>query len=265
MTAINVIIGDEAAHVITDGAAVNPNGLLMMLASKVHIYPHIKSVVAMRGMKTLTPSFADSISSFGQNYDEIKKSIGNNLRRLVDLGGPALSKMCGPHAAQFDAVVTGWSDVANRPEAFVITTHGEHPEIKTAYEPVTIAGYVIAPTSRELIDEFDPSIRAYANIAELPGGGVRDKQLARIARSIIERQRDLCVPIAGCEESQRVVGGFAQLTTVTRSNITSRILARYDDKIGEKLGSASSPKIRRERPSSEWMAEQASKAGHLRA
>lgn len=254
MTAINVIIGDDAAHVITDGAAVDPNGLLMMLASKVHIYPHIKSVVAMRGMKALTPSFADSISSFGRSYDEIKKSIGTNLRQLVDRGGSTLTKMCGPFAIQFDAVVTGWSDVVNKPEAFVITTHSEHPEIETPYEPIAIAGYVIAPTSRELIDEFDPAIRAYANDAVEPGSG--DKKLTQIARNIIGRQRDLCVPMFGCEESQRIVGGFAQLTTVTRDGISSRILARYDDMIGEKLGSKNSPNIRSERSLSEWMTEQ---------
>ena len=55
---------------------------------------------------------------------------------------------------------------------------------------------------------------------------------------IIEEQRGVSAPQGGREEPSYGVGGFAQMTMVSRDMIGTQVVRRWPDEIGRRLGLA---------------------------
>jgi putative intracellular protease/amidase len=73
-------------------------------------------------------------------------------------------------------------------------------------------------------------------LAALSGGCGWCAVCVGAAARILEIQRNAIVPVAGAAGRQlRTVGGFIQLTSVTADGISSRIIHRWSDRIGDKL------------------------------
>ena len=53
--------------------------------------------------------------------------------------------------------------------------------------------------------------------------------------TIAEQQRQIVEPYGPSHVPTSLVGGFLQLTTVTKHEISSRIIHRWPDKIGESI------------------------------
>lgn len=248
MTAINVIVTRDAAHLITDGLLTPPAagelsvpiGMNRLLGSKCYPLPHLGLAVAVRGAAALGPAIASTVSYLGETFDSIKDGLARTLRKEFSLSGlRQLESTYGPEGKNLDIVVAGWSPKLNRPDAFFIVTHGNHPGI-APWQTIDTGPHMIAPSRPELLAEFEPRITALIAADDL-------RSLDTLAGDLIDRQRTI--------ESN--VGGFAQVTTITADSTSSRIIARYDEVIGESAGSSNSPATRRERSLSAWMAEQA--------
>lgn len=131
-------------------------------------------------------------------------------------------KLC-QHGATFDLVVAGLSS-SRGPDSFLICDHDRYGG--AAWSVIPLGPVCIAPADEETL------ARMALTEAELAG----DIDPVEDGLRIIEAQRH-CKAIQGEEtEPSYGVGGFAQLTTVRAGEITTRILRRWPDRIGEKLG-----------------------------
>jgi hypothetical protein len=251
MTAINVIISNRAAHLITDGAVTDPSGKLLMLMGKTQTFPHLRSAIAVRGSKNLIPAIVDFAGSLGRSYDEVRDCAASKMRELAATYEATLVGMYGPQVTQYDFVMAGWSKEHNRPSAFAVVSHDGHPGL-SAWSQFDLGEYMLAPTSPGLVAEFERPLSEY--VKDHAEGEAREgrESLGELARRIVERQRDILTIVTPEVGPVRNVGGYAQITTITRDTITSHILVRWNDLIGEKIGATTATNARSV-PLGDWM------------
>lgn len=211
MTATNVILTQDAAHLITDGLFTDASGEVKSLGSKCHAFPHIGAAIAVRGPVGMGTAIADSISQIGDNFDAVKEFLGSKLKENFSRpDARALAGVYGPEWNVLDIVVAGWSQKLNRPDAFFIVTHEKHPGIP-AWQTIDTGSHMIAPTRQELLAEFEPKITAL---------------IAKDAPPIL--LDSLAADLVDCQSKiESNVGGFAQVTSVSENSISSRVVARY--------------------------------------
>lgn len=175
-----------------------------------------RQTCAFRGnvhLSTVLLQFA--IANTAASYDELKASFAAHLRGWAEPAIPTWRKTWGPEAHLFDVCVAGWSET-NGPDAFVISNM-DHPGV---------APFVVYPIEGALVTPTNAEIDAYVQ-----GIDVLDADCDGVA--ILELQRAYREPAwPWCR-----VGAFAQLTTVEMDRITTRIIHRWPDRIGERLAS----------------------------
>lgn len=218
MTAVNVLIHENAAHLLTDGAGYDIEGTLLSPTTKVQMLPHLNAAVAGRGAAALPAIYAQALGSVSDSFDEAKGKAVQCLREV--------SPLFGLHPTDgLEVVVAGISE-ARGPEAYAIFSHDRY-----GIEPYTIADFdMLGMTPGECVSEF---------LASLPNGAETDPNdidPAVDGLRLLEMQRGTKVDSQIGNAS--VVGCFAQLTTITRDGISTRILKRWDDVRGQKIGTA---------------------------
>ena len=235
MTAINIVIKSDSIVIMTDGVWYDSKGVVASIAPKVHLLPHIGAVVGVRG----------GGSQLANNFIEFihkGKTAPSNFDELVVLAGMAIKhihSMMVAHGLFFDDspdmdfVLCGWSLSKRTFESYVIpTAHrdgfdeaGVKPFIANRLPEIAIvpvpgaAEYSAAGwTEPEDTHSFDPMVH-----------GIQ----------LMEAQRLVVGPMDnGAGKTGAMgsgVGGFLQLTTITRDEIASRIIHRWPDKIGERI------------------------------
>lgn len=235
MTAINIIHQTDRIHIMSDAVWYAPDGVVKRLAPKVHLLPHVVSVIASRGGGSqLANMFVEFICK--------GETPVSDFDELVVVGGMAVEKIHSMMASNglffddspdMDLIFCGWSPQKRAFESYVIpTAHRDGfdeagvkpfvpnrlPEIAIVPVPgaaeFTAAGW----TEPESADSFDPMTH-----------GVR----------LMEAQRLVVGPMDNGAGKNGVmghgVGGFLQLTTITRDEIASRVIHRWPDKIGERI------------------------------
>ena len=130
-----------------------------------------------------------------------------------------------PHAGVFDPGfelwIVGYPTGSDEAKVYLLPTHGNHPGA-TAWAVNEVAGSIAAPPPQPqhwgdlTEDNFDPE---------------------RDGIALLEAQRLVSMPLdsrkpgnVGC-----IVGGFAQLTVLSRSGVNSRVIHRWPDRIGERM------------------------------
>lgn len=224
MTAVITVVGDEAAHLVTDGAGVDAAGLVQLIAPKAHIFPHIKAAIALRGMHVAFPVFQTHLAGIADSYDGLKAHFAEGFQQDWELHKEELAKAFGPSVLVFDLFVVGWSEAKNGPDAYAFFSHARHAG-EAAYR-VTDLDYVCA--TPELPAHFLERLAP-----KLSGVG-----FDRAAIKIMEEQRRLIATAADSPtlaEPNSIVGGFVQVTTVTVDAITTRVVHRWPDKLGERI------------------------------
>ncbi|WP_119818527.1 hypothetical protein [Mesorhizobium sp. DCY119] len=196
MTAINVLITENAAHVLTDGLCAAP-GLGPIAVPKVIPLPHLRMAVATRGPAELLQVMLPIISA-APSFKDLVEFFRNDFRALTKLQHP--NWPAGIFKRDFDIVIAGWSK--SGPAAFLITSSVGHG-IPT-WEPFFFGNFLCTPkVSDDAFEAFHASPDPLRDFI-----GVLDYQAAR----------------------EPAVGGFAQLTTITSDEISTRILKRYPPK-----------------------------------
>lgn len=218
MTALNVVIGTDSAHLISDGAAIDPaSGRLAHLIGKVTAHPHLAAAVGVRGSRMLASGINDAIASGASSYDELRSTIVPMLRQHLAPIAPIWEKQFGPNIMNAEIVVVGWSESVG-PHAFVVATHSANADFGLpAWRVVELPGAYFSPSTESLATEF---ARIQMDFND------------DTAAALVERQRSLKVTIPGTRGDRHVVGGFVQVTTIRESGIESRIVKRWDDHIG---------------------------------
>jgi hypothetical protein len=216
MSAINVIRQNNSVHVLTDAAAYDERGTIIAIAPKVWQMPHLNCLFAVRGPKLAAPLVVDAIGGIHTSYDELRDNIAEDLRRAVAAFEPIFAQ-CG-FGADLDLVIAGISE-SRGPDSYLIATHRRY-----GTEPFKVAqmGPLAAAPA-------DPAIQKRL-LSVLPAGATADSlDPATDGLRILQVQRDAVVSVGKSAKAMKVVGGFAQLSSVTRDGISTRVLHRWPD------------------------------------
>jgi hypothetical protein len=220
MTAINIIQQISAVHVITDGAVCNPDdGKLALEVAKVWPLPHLNAVIAVRGSYLAAPAILLRIGAKALSFDDLKKQISSGLNDECDRA--ELLAACG----SFDLVVAGWSDSVG-PHSYFMCNHLLHGGIEP-WRVVDLNGVSLLPLSPAMRTEFDDAFP--------PGTNPHALDPIRDGLRMLEIQRRHLAPNADGSANYRTIGRFAQLTTITRAAIETRIIHRWPDVPGRAI------------------------------
>jgi hypothetical protein len=222
VTAINVIQRPHAVHMLTDGAAYLPDGTLGLATQKVVAVAHLSAAFSARGPRLFMPLVGEHIAGAFKSFDEMVEGIIEVVRAASRDYLP-LFDLCA-HGPTFQMVIAGWSTARRKPETYVLTDNGEK---------LGIPSWKLQPFGALLVMPWDEDTAARIRLTKEEMAGRLDP--VRDGLRILEAQR-FAKAIQGREtEAAHGVGGFAQLTTITAENITTRILKRWPDLVGEKL------------------------------
>jgi hypothetical protein len=226
MSAFSVIHTAASVLVLSDGAMVDETtGVLIGTAGKVFPLPKQNAVMVQRG-SGLASFLYNKVSMMGNTFDELEMRIGDGLYGFL---GDAIAKDKAVGAAwtEFDILIAGISEKSRGPRSFIVMSfdHPLHDQIK-AWQPFDTGPTPwLTPGTDEMLAMIDPTI------FDPERDGIR----------IMEAQRQILQPQGPKGGLRYITGGFAQLTTVTKEQITTKIIHRWPDKIGEKITPADTP------------------------
>ncbi|MCJ2078785.1 hypothetical protein MKK68_24615 [Methylobacterium sp. E-016] len=217
MTALNCFVTPEAVNISTDGAGYLMDGTPRGQGQKVALLAHLPAVIAVRGASAFVHMLGASISAHFLAFDDLLpeapalfRGVRRQYRREMELRGLA---DIAPREAEF--VIAGFSTARDRVEAY-----GMHSKAWNGGEPwalVPISEGALSPVDDQVMADFDAIVDRIGDPRLMPEAA---------AVQIMESQRSRPFVL---EDGKKVVGvgGFCQLTTLTRAGITSRILKRW--------------------------------------
>ncbi len=226
MSAANLIVASDCAHLISDALVWDTaDNRVTAITSKVIMLPQFNAAVTVRARSFAVfhaiAAFLPTVRASG--YDDFKSKIVDVVKQMaVELEAVL------PDLAAFELSVAGFSETAG-PEGFRITTLAV---------PIDTTEDIIRPFEIvEMPRGFNPSPCASAAdeneirsaIATAPAN------LEAHAIAALTAQRQIACRDLGAERAPCWVGGFAQLTTVTTSGISTRIIHRWPDVVGKKV------------------------------
>lgn len=222
MTAINTIIQRDAVRIVSDAASYAADGNLVAVAPKVALLPHLNAAIACRGPHISVPLFADLLGAVASTYDDLKAKAPAFIRDLLPMFEASFSQC--QFGGDFDVVVAGISETTG-PDAWLVCSHTRY-----SVEPfslVQLAGLTLLPG--------DPAIHEAVRAA-VPHD-VEAFDIERDGLAVLEAQRAHAVEHAGGRWLTGV-GGFAQVTSITREGISTRVIHRWYDEVGQPIGAA---------------------------
>lgn len=190
MTAINAFTTAGAVHLLTDGL-VGAEDVYGTIA-KVMPLPHLNAALATRGPARLLGLMSLVLQAKTSTFADVVHELGRLQAICDELSEPWQVETL---RQEFDLCLVGIGEEG--PSIRFVSNHGRHGT--TPQEVLSPQILVTPPVGPELFNRF----------------AAADDRLA-IAVEIIEAQR-----------ADPVVGGFAQLTTVTASGIETRIVRHW--------------------------------------
>lgn len=219
MSACNIVKTNDAVHMFTDAASYYGDGTLGAVSQKVSILAHLNCAISCRGPAGFLDGFVQAANAAYASFDEFVESfalaVGNVYAIDEELWAGCAT---GPEVEVF---LAGWSESRGQPEAYVVCSHDLHGPAWTLLPlgPIAIAPYDEALAER--LGRISPS-----------------ENIIDIGVAIMEQQRLVRGQHAGTGPTVAGVGGFCQLSTVTRDGIWTGVVKRWPDQVGEPLGCA---------------------------
>lgn len=222
MTAINTVLKRDSVHLLTDAASYDIAGNLVTAAPKVALLPHLNAAVACRGPHIALPLIADLLGAAASTYDDLKAKAPAFICALLPIFEASFAQC--QFGSDFDIVVAGISEMAG-PDAYLICSHDRYGA--APFSTVQLSGLSLLPG--------DPAIheRVLATVLS----DVEQFDVERDGLAVLEAQRAHAVEHAGGRWLTGV-GGFAQVTSITRDGISTRVIHRWADEVGQPIGAA---------------------------
>jgi hypothetical protein len=158
------------------------------------------------------------LSKAADTYDGLKEKAAEVVRE-IDTDFAPFADAFAMGETPLAIVVAGFG--AAGPDSYVVANHGKYPGI---------APFTVTPTGPiAIMPQID--VQAWADSIGRNIARADDLDPAVDGLRLLEIQRATPVPVLGNESVQaRIVGAFAQLTTIKRDGmITTRVLKRWDD------------------------------------
>ncbi|MBV2147433.1 hypothetical protein KRZ98_03920 [Sphingobium sp. AS12] len=231
MSSITVIQQNDAVHLITDAAHYDLDGVILSIRSKICELPRSGCVFATRG-SDWSMQFLEWMLSRCDSFDEIVKVLPG-VMSVIDTGFLTFASDMPAKMRHYVITIAGWSESAQRVTTVMACTYpigdpadtegwsmndfyGQYTPIYVpivmTIPPVSLEGALgrTVDDTTDWVDAMDPAADGLA---------------------IFEEQRRFVSTYI--DSVQYVVGGFAELTTITRDGITRSILKEYPDQVGE--------------------------------
>lgn len=168
MSMINVILGIDAVHLVTDTAGLGLTGRVAGFRPKFSLLPHLGCAIAIRGRALHGESLSRALQTFrGGSVDDLLDGIGPHLRRSWNFGARFLPA--------WELFVAGWSKESGGPVAFWLGNTDLSAEAGYhAWVPTLIEDDIFAPLSGEgmfkRVTAFADPLRSMTAIAQIQRG-----------------------------------------------------------------------------------------------
>lgn len=219
MSLLNIIRSEDRVTVMTDGAILDEQALVAGFMQKVAILTPLHAVVAFRGDAMIAAAISNMIQMSAMQYatfDGMKRSIVSDVRLLFAalFNGPLASANAAD--LHMEVAVAGWSE-AEGPAAYFFHTNDASP----------VGAWNI---------QSDDTVRASPSDSQEIASRLSCLPLThQVMIEAAERQREIIEDHGPQGIPTSYVGGFLQVTTVTRDEIATKIIHRWPDQIGERI------------------------------
>lgn len=189
-------------------------------AQKVAILAHLPCVIAARGAAMFPSSAAVNINGRFKTFDDLLPQIPSLFKQICDqfeahtleLGVFDITTRGG------EFVIAGFSHQRNALEAYAMVSHDKYGNcLLKPWRLHSIQGLSFSPSNDQALAEFRKIIDQMDNVLEEPE--VASLRFMKVQRNMSEELAD-GFSLVGA-------GVFAQLTTLTRDGINTRILERW--------------------------------------
>lgn len=219
MSACNIIKTEDAIYMFTDAASYWGDGTLGAVGQKVAILGHQNAAISCRGPKGFGDQIAGMVNCAFASFDELVQDFAVVVESAYECEREQFASCAtGPEVEVF---LAGWSESRNRPESYVVTSHGLYGD---AWRLIALGPVAVAP--------FDAALDERCAAME-PSDDIVAAGLA-----LMEEQRKVRGQHAEAGPAVGGVGGFCQMTVIRPQSIQTAIVKRWDDRIGEVLGAA---------------------------
>lgn len=222
MTAIVALAFDYGVMFYSDGAGTNPaDGTLMAHADKIIVLPHLGAALAYRGSEYLSVAVHIAIDGRFTGFDELVDAIEDKGEQIAELQYQAAGMV------NFEIAVGGWSAGRQAWELWWIGANGEDPDTlgEHALKKHPLSGLFHTPPLEA--EQVEAILAPYGT----------EWKIDEIMMTTIEAQRRHAAPLGATADSPmgHNVGVFVQRTLLTHEGISTSIVRRWPDRIGEKI------------------------------
>lgn len=207
---------------ISDGIGLGDDGKIASIAPKITILPLLNAAIGIRGDALIALLLMSGLSADWQqfgSYDGLRSGLVDHLSNVFDVAGDQWEAMRGPGWSEMDIIVAGWSETSG-PDSYLLRTM--EGTATPAWEIIDTGGVLLTPSNDGIFESLGEFGRS---------GAISDLEMIAIA----EKQRNYTEPYGPNKIETSLVGGFLQLTTITERDISTRIIHRWNDRIGEPI------------------------------
>lgn len=207
---------------ISDGIGLGDDGKIASIAPKITILPLLNAAIGIRGDALIALLLMSGLSADWQqfgSYDGLRSGLVDHLSNVFDVAGDQWEAMRGPGWSEMDIIVAGWSETSG-PDSYLLRTM--EGTATPAWEIIDTGGVLLTPSNDGIFESLGEFGRS---------GAISDVEMIAIA----EKQRAYREPHGPNKIETSLVGGFLQLTTITDRDISTRIIHRWNDRVGEPI------------------------------
>ncbi|KQX34108.1 hypothetical protein ASD04_17865 [Devosia sp. Root436] len=221
MTAINVIRRDDRIWFMTDAAVYSQTGVIEAIEDKVILLPAIGAAIATRGpyenfrvLQYMLNASGDRLKSFDDLVEQLPAIIRGATARF--------------HRDRFELTIGGYSGAREGMETYLCFSRSAQGRMRDGMGTIPEAVPVRVP---DLVGSPIPAPHQLAAVGIFGPISPEEFDPRTDGMRLMEGQRLYRHSTGG----YHMVGGYAQLTTITREGLTSEVLRSWPDRIGHKI------------------------------
>ncbi|KQT55030.1 hypothetical protein ASG52_25230 [Methylobacterium sp. Leaf456] len=238
MTAINVLLQRDAAHLVTDAAWYDLDGVVRHFAPKAQVVGHWPGAIATRGPGLANALIATEAGLLFPDFDAFAEGAPAFLAEWCAREAGRLSEF--EEQAHVEMIAVGWSKARNAPRAFEVQS--KDCAGLAAARGVVLAEWERAGGAFELLEVEAGYVRPMPALDALAFYGVDPEadfdalpSVARYATGLICAQREMREPLLTGEDPICFVGGYVMHTTVTKDGVSTSKGASFPDVAGQRI------------------------------
>lgn len=213
MTALNVFIEGTSAHLITDGLAHLPDGTTAVV-NKVGLLPNLPAAFAIRGTAFFIHSLRGALEGFA-DFDALVRGVVQRTKDAADQCAPLFEQSA--FGRNFELALIGYSSSRGRPQAFTLANFPNHGA--PAWTLVPIDDGLISPGDGSFFERLQ--VRGLLPCEDSFDVGRDGLEIMRLQRGITAETPP------GSGRVAPVIGALAQLVSVSRDRVETRVLERW--------------------------------------